>query len=180
MHNPSSPSLVAWAIRIFCLMAVLISGLTQLDAHAEIHAASTHRPGISTIAHSKPVPGAVLRDYEPPAQRWEPGHRGVDLAATPGTPVAASAAGVVHFSGAIDGMTSVSIMHADGIRTTYQPLESLVRPGQEVTRGQIIGTLSSHPRHPEPGLHWGALRGRDYLNPLDLLRRREIVLKPVR
>ncbi|MBR8742333.1 M23 family peptidase, partial [Nocardiopsis sp. MG754419] len=29
-------------------------------------------------------PVQVLRGFEPPAQRWSPGHRGVDLAAEPG------------------------------------------------------------------------------------------------
>lgn len=86
---------------------------------------------------------------------------------------------MVHFSGSIAGMTSVSIMHADGIRTTYQPITTELRKGDHVAAGDVIGHLSPNPKHPEPGLHWGALRGQDYLNPLDLLQRRPIVLKPV-
>nr|WP_120491455.1 M23 family metallopeptidase [Corynebacterium lactis] len=134
---------------------------------------------ISDIAHIKPVPGRVLRGFSPPEKRWLSGHRGVDLAAAPGASVVASADGVVHFSGPIGGVTSVSILHADGIRTTYQPVETALKRGDRVLRGQVIGALVAHPKHPEPGLHWGALLGQDYLNPLDLLRRRPIVLKPV-
>lgn len=135
---------------------------------------------VSTVTHTFPVQGKVLRDYAPPEKRWQSGHRGVDLSASPGQPIHASAPGVVHFAGSIAGMTSVSIMHADGIRTTYQPLDTPLKKGDRVAAGQIIGHLAISAKHPEPGLHWGALRGKDYLNPLDLVQRRPIVLKPVR
>ncbi|WP_167389310.1 murein hydrolase activator EnvC family protein [Corynebacterium amycolatum] len=141
--------------------------------------AATGEP-ISAIAHTFPVHGKVLRDYTPPEKRWQPGHRGVDLNASPGQPIRASAPGVVHFAGSIAGMTSVSIMHADGIRTTYQPIDTALEKGDHVAAGQVIGHLVVNAKHPEPGLHWGALRGKDYLNPLDLIQRRPIVLKPVR
>ncbi|WP_448851002.1 murein hydrolase activator EnvC family protein [Corynebacterium sp. 335C] len=127
--------------------------------------------------HVRPVPGAVLRPFDPPPEPWLPGHRGVDLAAAPGAPVRASAAGRVHFAGSVAGRPTVSVMHADGLRTTYQPVEPSVRVGDAVARGQVIGTLAAGP---EPGLHWGALRGDDYVNPLDLLGRRPVILKPAR
>ncbi len=131
--------------------------------------------GISPVAHAKPVDGGVVKPYDPPAERWLPGHRGVDLAAPVGAPVRASGDGVVHFADMVAGTPTVSVMHADGIRTTYQPVRWSVRRGDRVSRGTVIGTLEAGP---DPGLHWGALRGRDYLNPLDLLARRPIVLKP--
>ena len=134
---------------------------------------------ISDIAHTKPVPGDAIRAFDPPEKRWQKGHRGVDLAAEPGARILASADGTVHFAGSIGGVTSVSILHADGIRTTYQPVQTELKKGERVSKGQVIAVLVTHPKHPEPGLHWGALRGQDYLNPLDLLRRRPIVLKPV-
>ncbi|GAB6965842.1 hypothetical protein JCM7447_20620 [Corynebacterium amycolatum] len=71
-------------------------------------------------------------------------------------------------------------MHADGIRTTYQPIDTALEKGDRVAAGQVIGHLVASANHPEPGLHWGALRGKDYLNPLDLIQRRPIVLKSVR
>lgn len=132
---------------------------------------------VSDVVHERPVPGAVIRAYDPPAKRWLPGHRGVDLAAPEGSAVVASGDGVVHFAGMVAGMPNVSVMHADGIRTTYQPVDPIVARGDSVRRGDVLGTLAEGP---DPGLHWGALRGDDYLNPLDLLARRPIVLKPVR
>lgn len=131
---------------------------------------------ITGIPHSPPVPGDVIRPYDPPDKPWLPGHRGVDLAAGPGSVVASSADGVVHFAGSVAGTPTVSVMHADGIRTTYQPVVARVSRGDRVLRGDPLGVLGDPA--PDPGLHWGALRGSDYLNPLDLLARRPIVLKP--
>ena len=46
-----------------------------------------------------PVTGAVERPFAPPAHRYGAGHRGVDLAAPPGTPVRAAGAGRISYAG---------------------------------------------------------------------------------
>ncbi|MCG7439038.1 M23 family metallopeptidase [Corynebacterium freneyi] len=162
-----------------CLCIVLCCSLfacISVIPESTVADAAPRSGGISAIEHAKPVPGDVVTPYDPPAQRWLPGHRGVDLAAPIGSAVRASGDGVVHFAGMVAGTPTVSVMHADGIRTTYQPVRWSVRRGDRVRRGDVIGTLEAGQ---DPGLHWGALRGRDYLNPLDLLWLRPIVLKPV-
>ncbi len=159
-------------IVLFCSLFVCIPVIPE----SAVAGAAPRSGGISAIEHAKPVPGDVVKHYDPPAQRWLPGHRGVDLAAPIGSAVRTSGDGVVHFAGMVAGTPTVSVMHADGIRTTYQPVRWSVRRGDRVRRGDVIGTLEAGP---DPGLHWGALRGRDYLNPLDLLGLRPIVLKPV-
>ena len=171
MFAPQREFLVV-AAALASLLLALSTAVWPPDAGA---AEAVGGAGISSIPHVKPVPGGVVKPYEPPPQRWLPGHRGVDLAAPERAPVRASGDGTVHFAGMVAGMPTVSVMHADGIRTTYQPVRWAVARGQVVSRGDVIGTLDSGP---DPGLHWGALRGRDYLNPLDLLGRRPIVLKP--
>lgn len=128
--------------------------------------------------HVRPVPGEVITAYDPPEQNWLPGHRGVDLAAGAGSPVRSSGAGTVHFAGSVAGTPTVSVRHEGRFRTTYQPVQASVERGQEVDKGEIIGALADDSH---PGLHWGALRGQsDYFNPLDLLGRRPIVLKPLK
>ncbi len=131
------------------------------------------------IPHKFPAGPAVTRGYDPPEKRWQSGHRGVDLQAVAGQEITASADGEVYFAGVIAGRPSTSIMHADGIRTTYQPVRALVAKGDPIRQGEVIGILEEPAEFNETGLHWGALRGKDYLNPLDLIERREIVLKPV-
>lgn len=129
-----------------------------------------------------PLPGAptVLHAFQAPAHRFGPGHRGVDLAGTNGTPVLAAGAGTVAFAGQVAGRGVVSIDHPGGLRTTYEPISPGVTAGDLVARGQQIGTLV--PGHPgcasEVCLHWGVRRGTDYLDPLRLLGLSRVRLLP--
>ncbi|MDO5075814.1 M23 family metallopeptidase [Corynebacterium sp.] len=127
----------------------------------------------------QPHASAILRAYDPPPKPWLPGHRGVNLPATPGTPILAAEDGIVAFAGDVAGTPVVSIDHPDGIRTTYQPVHAWVAQGEHVNEGTVIGILGSPPAN-DPGLHWGARTDRDtYLNPLSLLDTPTIRLKPV-
>jgi murein DD-endopeptidase MepM/ murein hydrolase activator NlpD len=122
----------------------------------------------------------VLRRFAPGPAPWSPGHRGVDLAASAGQAVLAAAPGVVTFAGRIAGTAAVSVTHGDGLRTTYQPVAPQVRAGDHVVAGQPLGSLDDWLGHcPRPCLHWGALRGRAYLDPLALLGLVPPVLLPV-
>ena len=127
-------------------------------------------------------PAAVLEGFDPPAVVWGSGHRGVDLALAAGSPVLAAGDGTVVFAGMVAGRPVVSIDHADGIRTTYEPVEAVVGAGDAVGRGQVIGTLvAGHRADGVDALHWGARTGpKTYVNPLRLLDPPVIRLKPVR
>lgn len=122
----------------------------------------------------------VVRPFEAPASTYGPGHRGVDLAATPDQPVLAAAEGVVMFAGELAGRGVISIDH-DVLRTTYEPVLPAVAKGERVYAGQRIGTVATG--HPgcvrDACLHWGVREGENYLNPLLLVgERAEIRLKP--
>lgn len=125
--------------------------------------------------------GVVLEGFDPPAVRWGSGHRGVDLSLAAGSPVLAASDGTVAFAGTVAGRPVVSIDHADGIRTTYEPVEASVSAGDVVTRGQVIGTLQAgHRADGADALHWGARTGpKEYVNPLRLVSPPVIRLKPV-
>jgi murein DD-endopeptidase MepM/ murein hydrolase activator NlpD len=127
-----------------------------------------------------PVP-AVVRAFTPPPLPWLPGHRGVDLAGTAGQPVRAAGAGVVAFAGVVAGTPVVSVDHASGLRTTYEPVTAVVRAGDVVAVGQPLGMLvAGHPGCPVlTCLHWGLRRGATYLNPLWLVRPYRVRLKPL-
>ncbi|WP_078853565.1 MULTISPECIES: M23 family metallopeptidase [unclassified Streptomyces] len=117
----------------------------------------------------------VLRGWEPPASVYGPGHRGVDLAAAPDTPVRAVAAGRISFAGAVGGLGDVSVelagTGAPPLRTTYQSVRASVHKGDVVAPGDVVGFLAEPgPRHcPRGCLHWGLRRGETYLDPLSLL-----------
>ena len=127
------------------------------------------------------APAEVVQGFDPPAVVWGSGHRGVDLSLAAGSPVLAAGAGTVAFAGAVAGRLVVSIDHADGIRTTYEPVEPSVAAGDAVARGQVIGTLvAGHRSDGVDALHWGARTGpKSYVNPLRLLRPAVIRLKPL-
>lgn len=114
-----------------------------------------------------PVPGEVTRLFDPPAVRWGPGHRGVDLAASVGQVVRAPAAGQVVFAGTVVGRGVVTVLHEDGLRTSLEPVEPGVSAGDTVGIGAALGTLQDRSGH--DGLHWGVRDGSTYLDPLDLL-----------
>jgi hypothetical protein len=116
-------------------------------------------------------PPSVAAPFQAPAGPYAPGHRGVDLAGTPGERVLAAGDGVVAFAGRVAGLGVVSVDHPGGLRTTYQPVTPAVVRGQPVTRGQVLGLLAGSGGHCPPAacLHWGLRRGATYLDPLTLL-----------
>lgn len=130
----------------------------------------------------RPQP-AVVRGFEPPPQPWAGGHRGVDLAGRAGQAVLAAGDGVVGFSGVVAGRGVVTVRHAGGWRTTYEPLDHRAATGTPVRQGDRIGTLTSGAAsHCSPGacLHWGAVTGAaDYHDPLLLLGLGHPVLLPL-
>ncbi|MGV0643256.1 M23 family metallopeptidase [Mycolicibacterium sp. XJ879] len=128
---------------------------------------------------------AVVRMFDAPSPNWQRGHRGVDLAGSRSQTVYAGAAGTVVFAGELAGRPLVSIAHPGGLRTSYEPVDPVVRAGQRVDAGAAIGVLQAgHPGCPASAcLHWGAMWGpasrADYVDPLGLVATTPIRLKPV-
>lgn len=134
-----------------------------------------------TAGHVWPVGGAdgvarprVIREWAPPPEPWSAGHRGADLAGSPGAAVRAVATGRISFAGDVAGRGVVSIELTDTgtppLRTTYTPVRPSVRKGERVRAGETVARLSPGSAHcAETCLHWGLLRGDTYLDPLSLL-----------
>ena len=125
-------------------------------------------------------PPTVTRPFEPPPHPYAQGHRGADLAGASGAAVLAAGDGTVAFAGMVAGRPVVSIDHAGGLRTTYEPVDASVGAGQPVVRGSPLGTLAAgHAGCPVAAcLHWGARLGETYLDPLSLLGAPRVRLLP--
>ncbi|GAB3972060.1 M23 family metallopeptidase [Plantactinospora veratri] len=125
----------------------------------------------------------VVRRFDPPPRPWAAGHRGVDLAAPPGATVRAAGPGVVFFAGTVADRPLVSVAHANGLRTTYEPVRSGLAAGDAVRAGDPLGVLQSGHRGCTAAgaacLHWGLRRGDEYLDPLLLLGLGRVRLLPV-
>ncbi len=96
-------------------------------------------------------------------------HKGIDLSAPTGTPVVATADGRVEKaewnSGGYGNM--VVINHGRGIKTLYAHLSKiLVREGQKVRRGQIIGLVGSTGKSVAPHLHYEVEVNGQAVNPI--------------
>lgn len=118
----------------------------------------------------------VSRPFEPPAQNWLAGHRGIDFPAKVGDRVMASGSGTVIYAGPLANKGVVVINHGL-IRTTYEPVAPSVSVGDLVSVGQVIGTVQPGISHCATEatawcLHWGAIRNGKYLNPLLLVNPR--------
>src|SRR6266511_667402 len=113
------------------------------------------------------VDGPVARSFQAPAFAYGPGHRGIDFAVPPGTPVRASGDGVVAFAGSVADSLHVVVAHDGNLRTTYAFLAAIsVHAGDRVARGQVVGAAgSSGPEQEAGGLHFGVRLGDRYLDP---------------
>ncbi len=99
-------------------------------------------------------------------------HTGIDIANRTGTPIYASASGVVSFSGWIRGYGRVVIIsHSYGYKTVYGHCSVLlVKTGQYVRQGQYIAKMGSTGYATGPHLHFEIRKNGKPQNPLNYLR----------
>ena len=95
-------------------------------------------------------------------------HTGVDIVANAGTPVLATADGVVVEAGRLSSYgKAVFLAHGNGLGSRYGHLsEVLVRPGQRVHRGDRIGSVGATGRATGYHLHYEVLRNDRKVDPI--------------
>lgn len=99
-------------------------------------------------------------------------HSGIDFRAISGTPVTATAPGVVTKAGWNGGYgRMVEIDHGNGFSTRYAHMSKIgVKVGQKVQRGSKVGRVGSSGRSTGPHLHYEVRRNGDAVNPLRFLK----------
>ena len=114
-------------------------------------------------------------------------HKGIDIYARKGTPVVAISDGVIvnrdntHYG----GKTLWLKPSGRGWTAYYAHLDKqLVKPGQRVRKGQVIGTVGNtgNARHMPSHLHFGIEQGRGWVNPLPYVKhsKKIVAAKPVK
>lgn len=112
-----------------------------------------------------PVDAPVIDPFRPPAEPWLAGNRGLEYETVPGTPVGAIGPGLVVFAGTVAGQLYVTVLHPDGIRSSYSYLASItVAVGDRVRAGDVVGTTGAV-------FHLGARVGDTYIDPASLFGR---------
>ncbi len=106
-------------------------------------------------------------------------HAGIDLAGPIGTPVYATADGVVSAAGFNSGGYGnlVRLDHGKGIETRYGHLSAiLVQPGQHIVRGQQIGRMGSTGRSTGSHLHYEVRIDGRAVNPIPFMKSNDYLL----
>ena len=99
-------------------------------------------------------------------------HSGTDFGGAPGSPIVAPAAGVVVLAEPLTVRGNATIIdHGWGVYTGYwHQSEILVRPGDVVAAGQVIGYVGSTGRVTGPHLHWELWVGGVQVDPMQWVR----------
>ena len=128
------------------------------DAWYTLDGRSTRKAFLrSPMEFSRMTSGFSLARFHPILQTWR-AHRGIDYAAPTGTPVRATADGIVAMAGTQNGYGNViEVRHHGAFSTLYAHLSRFapaVRTGTRVQQGEVIGYVGATGWATGPHLHY--------------------------
>jgi len=105
-------------------------------------------------------------------------HKGLDMAGPIGTPIYATADGIVGRAQWVNGYGEyIEINHGGDIQTRYGHLSQiLVQPNQRVTKGQVIGLMGSTGRSTGSHLHYEVRIAGNSVNPMPFITSKDYLL----
>ncbi len=105
-------------------------------------------------------------------------HAGVDIPGPTGTPIYATADGIVNHAGRLGGYGNmIEVNHGKGIATRYGHLSKIiVADNSRVKRGQLIGLMGSTGRSTGPHLHYEVRIDGHAVNPIPFLTTADYLL----
>ena len=111
-------------------------------------------PSRMPLEHARVSSSYGMRDH--PVLRKRARHNGIDLAAPTGTPIYATADGLVERANWFSSYGNyIQIGHGNAIETRYAHLSKIiVADGQQVRKGDLIGYVGSTGRSTGPHLHY--------------------------
>lgn len=134
-----------------------------------------NRPVFYPVSHRYPITSPFdLNRFHPVLKTNKP-HKGIDFGAPQGTPVYATANGLVEISRFSKSAGNwVMINHHNGYKTVYMHLSTLAqKENARVKRGDIIGYVGSTGYSTGPHLHYEVRLNNDPLNPKRFLLYKE-------
>jgi len=112
---------------------------------------------LSPLAFSRVTSGFTHARYHPILKEWR-AHKGIDYAAPTGTPVRATANGIIAFSGSQKGYGNLVVLKHNGkFESAYGHLSrfaSGMGKGKRVNQGDVIGYVGSTGMATGPHLHY--------------------------
>ncbi|GIX21683.1 MAG: hypothetical protein KatS3mg121_0466 [Gammaproteobacteria bacterium] len=145
--------------QLFVLEEVLRSRLLQEAVHPA--GRPVHKGWISSYFGYRNDPFTGRREF----------HKGIDIAGKAGTEIVAVAGGLVTWAGRRWGYGNlVEINHGNGYVTRYGHCEKvLVKEGEAVKKGQVVGLMGSTGRSTGPHVHFEVLHNGRQVDPLDFI-----------
>lgn len=177
-------------LRMGELNATLDASLGGLESMLGLPASDTYTPQraealkataaqrlflLHSIPNGVPIQGTRISDRfgmrTHPVTRKKGMHNGIDFAASRGTPVYATADGIVEFSGRQSGFGKLVILqHNFGFKTYYAHLDKLsVEAGELVAKGDLIAHSGNSGRSTGPHLHYEVRRLYSAIDPAPFL-----------
>jgi murein DD-endopeptidase MepM/ murein hydrolase activator NlpD len=147
------------------------TGLAAAKPKAQVGGiASVAIPSRNPLADSRLTSNFGMRNH--PILGGRRGHKGVDLAAPVGTPIYATADGMVSRASWFSGYgLFVSIEHGGDMQTRYGHMSRLnVADGQRVRKGDIIGYVGSTGNSTGPHLHYEVRVAGNAVNPIPYMQ----------
>jgi murein DD-endopeptidase MepM/ murein hydrolase activator NlpD len=125
-----------------------------------------------------PAQGEIYRKFgymKHPLLKTVKLHPGFDYRGAPGKPISAAESGTVEMAGREGGYGNyIRIDHGNGLKTTYAHLLNFnVKPGQCVSKGEVIASLGNSGLSTEPHLHFEVIQDGKFADPSPLLSGRE-------
>lgn len=138
----------------------------------ELDRMNMYRVAAEKLPFDMPVRAGQFRFTSGFGQRWGRLHAGTDMAGPVGTPIYATADGVVTHADWQSGYGRlIKIQHEFGLETRYAHLSRIgVRKGQRVSRGDRIGDMGNSGRSTGPHLHYEVRVGGKAVNPMTYIK----------
>lgn len=142
----------------------------ETNRDALLNRADKYLKAIRFLPFGRPVDGPITSEFGKrvdPVNGKSAFHTGIDFRSKPGENIYATADGVIDkafYNGSYGNY--VLIDHDNGYETAFSHLNKfLVRPGQKVHRGQLIGFVGNSGRSTGPHLHYEVTLDGEPINP---------------
>jgi murein DD-endopeptidase MepM/ murein hydrolase activator NlpD len=151
------------------------SSMAQYTPDMLPEAPTQHRDGSDqtdeSVPEGIPMYGSVSRGFAPDESEGVRRHLGIDIAAREGTPIFATATGVVEFAGWDETFGNYLIIdHNEGYKTCYGHNRALlVSVGDAVGKGELIALSGNTGNSSAPHLHYEIRKNGQPVNPANYM-----------
>lgn len=156
------------------LLALLLAPLLALPGEAAVAPAARDPAPRWSPPLVRPL--EVSGPFRAPEHEYGPGHRGIDMPASPGEAIVAPASGTVSFAGRVADRELVSIRVDARTILSLEPVTSGLVRGDAVDQGSPLGTVSSGGHCAAGCVHLGVRVDGAYVNPLRFYLERPVLL----